>query len=278
MARRELGSADDKFAVLQLGRIVSRKGSDNVIRAVAAVHHRVAGALHAGKRVCLLVVGGQSKQPDELVTPEIGELRRLAQSLGIADRVTIVGQRQSDALRKFYVANNVFVSTPRYEPFGITPLEAMACARPVVVWSAVCSVVCSAVDIAVGGIKFSVVDGVSGFHVASRDPQALAQRLEELRDNPAPADAMGRAGARRVQERFTWEQVSQSLVEVCGAARAGLARMPTRMPMHAPTRTPMHAPARHIEAGGLLTPRKFAPHHVGRPVRTRAVVSEISAS
>ena len=274
MARRELGSADDKFAVLQLGRIVPRKGSDNVIRAVAAVHHRVAGALHAGKRVCLLVVGGQSKQPDELVTPEIGELRRLAQSLGIADRVTIVGQRQSDALRKFYVASNVFVSTPRYEPFGITPLEAMACARPVVVWSAVCSVVCSAVSsavgIAVGGIKFSVVDGVSGFHVAPRDPQALAQRLEELRDNPAPADAMGRAGARRVQERFTWEQVSQSLVEVCGAARAGLAGMPTRMPMH--------APARHIEAGGLLTPRKFAPHHVGRPVRTRTVVFEISAS
>ena len=273
LARRESGLADDEFVVLQLSRIVPRKGIDNVIRAVAAMHHRAAPALRSGKRVRLLVVGGQSEQPDELATPEIGELDRLAQSLGIADRVTFAGQRQRHALRSFYVASDVFVSTPWCEPFGITPIEAVACARPV----AVCSAVGIAEGSAEGGIKFSVADGVTGFHVPPRDPQALAQRLRELRDNPALADAMGRAGARRVHKRSTWEQVSQSLVEVYGAARFELARIPTHSPTHSPTRTPMHAPVRPIEAGRLLAVRKPALHHVGTPVRTRAAASEISA-
>ncbi len=206
-ARRELGLADDEFIVLQLVRIVPRKGIDNVIRAVAC--------MRPGLRVRLLVVGGESTRHDESATPEIGRLRALARCGGIERRVTFVGQRQGAELRNFYLAADVFVSTPRYEPFGITPLEAMACARPVV-------------GSAVGGIKFSVVDQVTGYHVPARDPEALARRLEQLHDNPALAEAFGLAGARRVRERFTWEQVSQALIGVYVAAGDRLARLPTR--------------------------------------------------
>jgi D-inositol-3-phosphate glycosyltransferase len=204
-ARRELGLADDEFVVLQLGRIVPRKGIDNVIRGVAC--------MRPGRRVRLLVVGGESARPDEAATPEIGRLRALARRCGVESRVTFTGRRQGAALRDFYVASDVFVSTPWYEPFGITPLEAMACARPVV-------------GSAVGGIKHSVVDGVTGYHVPPRDPEALARRLELLRDEPALAEALGLAGARRVREHFTWEQVSTALVEVYGAAGARLVRRP----------------------------------------------------
>lgn len=206
-ARRELGLADDEFIVLQLGRIVPRKGIDNVIRAVAR--------MRPGLRVRLLVVGGESTRPDESATPEIGRLRALARVSGIESRVTFVGQRQGADLRNFYLAADVLVGTPWYEPFGITPLEAMACARPVV-------------GSAVGGIKFSVVDQVTGYHVPARDPEALACLLEQLHDNPALAEAFGLAGARRVRERFTWEQVSQALIEVYVAAGDRLARLPTR--------------------------------------------------
>src|SRR5205085_6808431 len=59
-------------------------------------------------------------------------LRELAKQLGIADQVCFAGKRQPDELRDFYGAGDVMVTTPWYEPFGLTPLEAMACERPVI--------------------------------------------------------------------------------------------------------------------------------------------------
>lgn len=50
----------------------------------------------------------------------------------MADKVHFLGHRPRQSLRRHYAAANVFVTTPWYEPFGITPLEAMACGIPVV--------------------------------------------------------------------------------------------------------------------------------------------------
>ena len=192
-ARRALGLNDDEFIVLQLGRMVPRKGVDNVIQAMAH--------LDQGRPLRLLVVGGNSPDPDDGSTPEIERLKRFATHCGVASTVSFVGQRQREALRHYYLAADVFVSTPWYEPFGITPLEAMACATPVV-------------GSDVGGIRYSVRDGVTGFLVPPREPAALAQRLEQLRANPALAAAMGRAGAHRVRARFTWDRVATDLLDV----------------------------------------------------------------
>jgi D-inositol-3-phosphate glycosyltransferase len=154
----------------------------------------------------LVVVGGESEQADEAATPEIGRLRRIAFECGVADRVTFVGQRQRQHLRSFYAAADVFVTTPWYEPFGITPLEAMACARPVVGSN-------------VGGIKHTVIDGVTGYLVPPRDPQALAERLSLLQKNPSIRADMGLAGLHRARSRFTWERVAHQLADVYAAVR-----------------------------------------------------------
>ena len=193
VARAGLGLADDEFVLLQLGRLVPRKGIDNVIRALKHLPARVPARL--------LVVGGESDEPDERVTPEIGRLRAIAQELGVAAQVQFVGRRQRHELRRYYAACDVFVTTPWYEPFGITPLEAMACATPVV-------------GSAVGGIQFTVLHGVSGQLVPPHDPPALARCLTELHDNPALARAMGRAGLERVRSTFTWERVAAQLGSV----------------------------------------------------------------
>ncbi|HEX6722988.1 MAG TPA: glycosyltransferase, partial [Burkholderiaceae bacterium] len=202
-ARRALGLHDDEFVVLQLGRMVPRKGVDNVIQAMAW--------LQDGRPVRLLVVGGNSIDADDGSTPEITRLKRFAQHCGVAKAVTFVGQRQGNALRDHYLAADVFVSTPWYEPFGITPLEAMACGTPVV-------------GSDVGGIRYSVADGVTGYLVPPREPVMLARRLEQLRSNPALAAAMGRAGVHRVRSRFTWDRVATDLLDAyrgavlrCGA-------------------------------------------------------------
>ena len=198
-ARAELGLDPDEFIVLQLGRLVPRKGIDNVVRSLAH--------LPAALPARLLVVGGDTAVPDEARTPELARLRRVAEAAGVADRVVFTGHRERAELRKYYAAADVFVTTPWYEPFGITPLEAMACGTPVV-------------GSAVGGIKHSVADGVTGFLVPPRDPVALAGRLQALHDNPDLARAMGRAGIARARSLFTWDRVARELADVY----AGLCR------------------------------------------------------
>ncbi len=189
-ARRRLGLDKHEFIVLQLGRLVPRKGIDNVIRGVAR--------LGEGRPWRLLVVGGDSVLPDESQTPEIGRLRAMAREAGVEGRVSFVGRRDRHELRDYYQAADVFVTTPWYEPFGITPLESMACGTPVI-------------GSAVGGIQHTVVDGLTGFLVPPHDPALLAQRLEDLRCIPELSRMMGRAGRVRVCREFTWDAVADRL-------------------------------------------------------------------
>ena len=195
-AREKLGLDPDEFIVLQLGRMVPRKGIENVVRAMALlprdIHPR------------LLVVGGESDTPDPRATPEIGRLQGIARQLEVDDIVTFTGRKQRDQLRAYYCAANVFVTTPWYEPFGITPLEAMACGTPVI-------------GSQVGGIQYSVVDGLTGYLVPPNDPKALAEHLGYLQAHPALSRALGLAGIRRAQTMFTWEQVASQLAATYGA-------------------------------------------------------------
>lgn len=195
LARKMLGWPNDRFAVLQLGRIVPRKGIDNVVRALALLRERMHVDAH------LYVVGGNADLPNEIATPEIARLRGVAASCGADNHLTFVGRRGRAALRQYYGAADVFVTTPWYEPFGITPLEAMACARPVI-------------GADVGGIRYSVVDAETGFLVPPHDPMSLAERLAQLAADPALGARMGEAGLARAHREFTWAQVAAQLEAV----------------------------------------------------------------
>jgi D-inositol-3-phosphate glycosyltransferase len=191
LAREQLGWPRDEFIVLQLGRMVPRKGVDNVIRGIAAMKRH-------GLKARLCVVGGATEVPDIDATPEIGRLMDVAREERVLDRVHFLGQRGREALPVHYAACDVFVTTPWYEPFGITPVEAMACARPVI-------------GSDVGGIKSTVVDGETGFLVPAHDPAALGEKLALLRRDPARARAMGEAGYLRAKRFYTWRRVARAL-------------------------------------------------------------------
>ena len=192
-ARAALGLNPHDFVILQLGRLVPRKGVDNVIRSLAH--------LPASVPARLLIVGGDGPEPDEARTPEIKRLKDIARECGVEGKITFTGHRQRSDLRRYYAAANVFTTTPWYEPFGITPLEAMACGTPVIASN-------------VGGLPYSVTDGVTGYLVPPHEPAVLGQCLTHLHANPRLASAMGRAGMRRVRSLFTWERVSELLLEV----------------------------------------------------------------
>lgn len=128
----------------------------------------------------------------------------LAQQLGVKTHVRFVGQQPRAALRLWYGAADAFVTTPWYEPFGITPVEAMACARPVI-------------GSEVGGIRSTVVDGLTGFLIPSRDPRALAERLALLHADPATGQRMGEAGLHRAWRHYTWRTVARQAAAVYAA-------------------------------------------------------------
>jgi hypothetical protein len=206
-ARARLGLPERGFVILQLGRMVPRKGVDNVIRAL-----RVLQDAH-GIGARLLVVGGDAGKADPPDVPEVRRMAALAERLGVLPQVSFTGAQPRHRLRDYYSAADVFVTTPWYEPFGITPLEAMACATPVI-------------GSAVGGIRTTVVHGKTGFLVPPNDPAALAGRLAELQRDPRLAERMGWTGLRRAQRHFTWSRVA---LQVAALYRAVL----TRQALHA---------------------------------------------
>lgn len=191
-ARAVLGLDPNERIVLQLGRMVPRKGVDTVIRGFAR-------AVRTLPQARLIIVGGDGGDP--AMQPEIVRLAGIAQGDGVADRVTFAGARPRDQLHLYYCAADVFVTTPWYEPFGITPLEAMACARPVIAS-------------AVGGLKSTVLQGETGLLVPPKDPGAVAAALVALLSDPTRAEAMGQAGLTRVREQYTWEGVASRMAEV----------------------------------------------------------------
>jgi type III pantothenate kinase len=187
------GPAEPRSAahrILYVGRLVERKGIGNIISAL----ERVPG--------CELVIAGGPPVGELDASPEALRLRALAERHGVADRVHLRGRVSRDDLPALLRSADALVTVPWYEPFGITPLEAMACGIPVVAS-------------AVGGLIDTVVDGVTGRHVPPRDPHRLAEVLVELlADEPGRAE-QGRAGARRTRMLYDWDRVALSTLDLC---------------------------------------------------------------
>jgi D-inositol-3-phosphate glycosyltransferase len=169
--------------LLVVGRLVERKGVDDVIRAMP----RLPG-------VELVVAGGPPAEGLP-VDPEAVRLQRTAEESGVQDRVRLLGQVSRAEMPALMRSADVVVAVPWYEPFGIVPLEAMACGRPVVAS-------------AVGGLTDTVVDGVTGLLVPPRDPRRLASVVRDLLASPRLRTRLGRAGLARARAHYTWQQVA----------------------------------------------------------------------
>jgi glycosyltransferase involved in cell wall biosynthesis len=172
----------DRKRLLVLGRIVERKGHDDAVRALRAL-----------PTAELVVVGGPpAGEVDD--DPEICRLREVAAEAGVADRVSFTGAVGRTAVPAWIRSADVVLAVPWYEPFGITPLEAMACGRPVVAT-------------AVGGLVDTVADGLTGELVPPRDPDRLGEVLVALLADDERRAAYGSAGVQRARARYRWSRV-----------------------------------------------------------------------
>lgn len=186
------GPTDERGAphrLLTVGRLVPRKGFDVVIAALALLPNTE-----------LVIAGGPGKRQFSRDV-EACRLRGLADRLGVADRVRFLGQTPHEDMPALLRSADVVVCTPWYEPFGIVPLEAMACAVPVVA-------------AAVGGLTDTVVDGVTGLLVRPHAPRELAAQIRKLLSDPALGFAYGVAGHERAHVRYSWDRVAADTARV----------------------------------------------------------------
>jgi len=172
-----------------VGRLVARKGVGNAISALAALPDAE------------LVIAGGPPRAQLHADPEARRLRALADEAGVADRVDLRGRMGREDVAALLRSADAVVCVPWYEPFGIVPLEAMACGTPVVAS-------------AVGGMIDSVVDGVTGIHVPPRDPERLAEALAPLLADPERRAAYGKAGVERARRRYGWPRIAAATLDV----------------------------------------------------------------
>jgi glycosyltransferase involved in cell wall biosynthesis len=182
--------------IVVVSRLVERKGIGNAVTALA----EVPGAE--------LVIAGGGDSEEVLEDPEARRLLRLARRLGVDDRVRLVGRLERSQVPPLLRSADVSVCVPWYEPFGIVPLEAMACGVPVVAS-------------AVGGLVDTVRDGETGLHVPPRRPDLLARAVRGLLADEGRRLSMGRAGVARARSRYSWQRIADGTLGAYAPLLAG---------------------------------------------------------
>lgn len=174
--------------LVAVSRLVRRKGLDDVVAALPAIEDAE-----------LLIAGGPPA--DQLAeSSEAQRLRDTARRAGVANRVKLLGGVPQQEVPALLRSADVAVLVPWYEPFGIVPVEAMACGVPFI-------------GSAVGGLLDTVRHGVTGYLVPPHEPLALARAARRLLDDDALRRRMGRAGAEHARA-YDWRSVAEATLDV----------------------------------------------------------------
>lgn len=179
--RATLGLSNRDTMILSCGRVERRKGFRELVGALAQ--------LGPASRSCHLVVAGRGESEAEGAL-----LRTLAGSLGVSDRVHLIGPVQYHDMPAYYSACDIYAGASRCESPGMTYLEAMSCGCPLVAY-------------ADGAIPEIVVDGMTGFLVQPGQQSALADALARLASDSGRANEIGKAGAEHVRRHFSWDAI-----------------------------------------------------------------------
>jgi glycosyltransferase involved in cell wall biosynthesis len=189
--RAELQLAPGQFGVLVMAALVHRKGHDLLLQAFAQLDDQNAVLLCAG------------------AGPELANLHRQAEQLGIAARVRFLGQRNDpgDLLH----AADLFVLPSRAEGLGVAALEALGAGCPVIATR-------------VGGLADVVLDGQCGLLVPPEDSRTLAAAMQRLREDADLRLRLGAAGPARIDMGYRPAQMASSYERLFARVLGGTGR------------------------------------------------------
>lgn len=175
--------AEKRGFVLSVGSLTPLKGFDFLIEAVAR--------LPADRRPPLVIASNFQNPPEQAY------LEQLAEQRGVA--LELLGQVDDEQLLTLYNQAAVVAYAAIREPFGLVPLEAMACGVPVVA-------------VRDGGVQESVIHEQTGL-LTGREPEQFAFALQQLLDDPQLAACYGGRGREQVLQNWTWDRAARALEE-----------------------------------------------------------------
>jgi glycosyltransferase involved in cell wall biosynthesis len=174
----EFGIAEDELLIGLFGRVIGWKGTREFVLAVERLSRQ-------WDNFRAFIVGDPSDFDDGYYR----QVKELAESLGVADKLVFTGYRE-DVAQLMHLMDVVVHTSISPEPFGMVIIEAMACGKPVVASN-------------VGGGPLEIVDdGVTGFLVNPKDPDQTASELLTLFSDPGLRKKMGHAGRRKALEQY----------------------------------------------------------------------------
>lgn len=175
----------DQFIVFSIRHHVPKNGLEYLIKAIPMVKEKIPDVL--------FIIGGD------------GPLRPyhelLAKRLGVSGNVIFVGQITREELPCYYAACDVSVISSIVEAFGLVTIESMSCGKTVIGSN-------------VGGIPDVIEDGVNGFLVKPKNPEAIAQKIILLAENRDIARKMGDESRRTVEAKFDIRKRIDKIIEL----------------------------------------------------------------
>jgi len=184
---KRLGIRADDFVILYLGRLHPKKQPDILVKAMPRVLEKIPNAK-------LVMAGGGDVY-------YAVKLRKLAEMLGVGDRVIFTGFVPEDVKWMLMRRCDVFVLPSRTEAFGIALVEAMGCGKPVIATRG-------------GPFPEIVVDGVTGILVPKDSPNSIANAIVTLFSDAEGRIKMGEAAKRRAREEFCIERAVERHIEL----------------------------------------------------------------
>ncbi len=189
MVRHRLGF--EGKVVLALGRLATNKGYDLLVDAFSVLASREPEAR------LRLALGGENLDPQEA-----GILRQLheqVEQLGLTDRVDFTGFVSDEDLPDYYRAADMFALSSRYEPFGMTAIEAMASGTPTVITVH-------------GGLFRAVSYGRHALFADPFDKEDFGITMMKPFRHPRLYGRLSRMGAHKARSLFTWTGIAQQLI------------------------------------------------------------------
>lgn len=190
--RQRYGIGDEPV-ILFLGRMALYKGPQYLIMAMPYVLKRLPNVK--------VVLAGSFRY-------DFPRLKELIRALGITQSVIFTGYVSDAELSNFYTSCDIFCYPSLWEGFGLPPVEAQACGKPVVAFKC-----CALPEV--------VSDGETGILVRPKDHMGLARAMVNLLTDPERGREMGIKGRERVRRLFRWDKVAAETVKVYQKAVAG---------------------------------------------------------
>ncbi|MDD2673078.1 MAG: glycosyltransferase [Syntrophales bacterium] len=200
-ARQKLKLPLNKKIIVFAGKMEKRKGAETLIKAYAKMKAKWPNIF---QNTDLYLFTGDPRKARKKEKKEIEVrygMKELLKKLKLTDIIKLLPGVEQEVLHYYYCAADVVVMPSYYEPFGMVAIEAMACGTPVVASS-------------VGGLKWTIEDGITGFHAEPKNALDFAKQIVRILRNPELEKRLGLNAIIRVKRNYAWPMIAKKVLQV----------------------------------------------------------------